>query len=601
MPVNSERCRAKLAKLGGAIADLDLNNPTAVQQFLRKARSPSLWDYVTELWINSILAGPKSWIINEVGNIATALKALPERAVAAGIEQGMAPLQHRPPERFFSEVSAEAFGAISGIKEGLQAGLYTLKNGFSLEQASKYEFARTAFPGTFGRVVRMPTTIMEAADTMNYAINYRGALATLGVRQVKKEGLRGEKALERMADLKLDPPEEMIKQASDIANYRLFRNDPGVVANTLISLREKYPPFRFVVPFIRTPVNLVKYGLARSPVGLVNPSLWRHIAQGNPEASDQLARVFLGSVMAAGIAWKFHEGKITGAVPKNPAERDRFYREGKVPYAVRIGDAWVQYQRLEPFNQPIAQVAVAIEAMKANDKDAGERAARAVSTLAQNLTSQTYASGIMSLLQLTSDVGQYGPKWAGHLASGFVPQSGALRTVAQTIDPVFRRPTNFGESLMSGLPGLSKNVPPITTAFGEQAQREFPGMTGAAAGATSAIFPIRINPAHQTLVDNELEKVRYEVSFVGSSINNMDLNTEQKQRYQEIAGQETYNQLNSLFQSPTYQNIATRDAKKNAIQGVIEKARKQAREMLRREFPEIPEPAQRGGGGIPGQ
>jgi len=57
--------------------------------------------------------------------------------------------------------------------------------------------------------------------------------------------------------------------------------------------------------------------------------------------------------------WK--DDKVTGAVPKNEAERDAFYRQGKLPYSVKVNDTYYSFRRFEPFNVPISQAISAFE------------------------------------------------------------------------------------------------------------------------------------------------------------------------------------------------------------------------------------------------
>ena len=566
--------RDKLDEIAGALGKLDLTNPVAVNNFIRSVQKPGFWDYVMELFINSILSGPKTHIINELSNIALMVGSPVERFTAAGIERGLAPLQGRKVARFFAEVPTDAFGAIEGIPEGIAGGLSTLKNGITPTQASKWEFRRTAFKGKLGRVIRAPGTALEAADTMNYAMNYRAALNANILREAKVQGLRGTALVERVAELKAAPTEALMKEAARIAEYRLFRQPPGAITTQLLGLREKVPPLKFVIPFLNTPINLFKYGLERSPVGMFNPSLWRNLAAKNPAASDQLARVFLGSTLAAAIAWKFQEGRITGAVPTNRAERDRFYREGKQPFSMRIGDRWVQYQRLEPLNQPIGQVAAALLAIEQKDTDARDKIGTAVITLAENLVSQTYLSGLADFLNATAHIERSGEAFLMRTASGMVPASSLLRTVTQQVDPTIRKGTTPVERLEAGIPGLSQNVPPRLTAFGQEAERQ-----------TTSWFPIGISKAQQSQVDAELERVGMEVGFVGATIQKKELTQEQQQRYQVLAGQQTYKNLQVLFTSAGYRAVAVSDEnRRKTITAAITRARNTARAALAKEF-----------------
>lgn len=255
---------------------------------------PKALDYFTEFFYNSILSGPKTHIINALSNTITTTLSPVERALSASVEQGLARLQGRQVERFFAEVPADVFGAIQGIDEGVQSAIYVFKNGISPAQATKWEFRPRAFQGVSGRIINAPSTTLEAADVLNRSINYRAALNATIIRAAKVEGLKGKLLAERIAELKLSPTAPIMKEANRIAEYRLFRQEAGNVISHLMAFRDSFPPLRFVIPFLRTPTNLVKFGLERSPVGLMNPKLWRNIVGKNPEASDQIARIFLG-------------------------------------------------------------------------------------------------------------------------------------------------------------------------------------------------------------------------------------------------------------------------------------------------------------------
>lgn len=556
-----------LGEIAGDLAALDVDNPVAVNDFIRNVVKPGRGDYINELYINSLLSGPKTHIINAISNTINTLMSPLERGVAAGVESVLAPLQRRAPERFFAEVPADVFGAFSGIQEGSRTALYTLRNGISPGQASKWEFQRTAFRGKLGRIIRAPTTTLEAADNLNYSINYRAALNALALRRARGAGLRGQPVAERMADLLANPPADLLRSAAETAEYRLFRNDPGAFANWIMQGRERFPILRFVIPFIKTPANLLKYGLARSPAGFFNPSLRRNLMAKNPEAADQIARAMIGSVLAASVAVLFGQGKITGQVPKDAAARDRFYREGKMAYSVRIGDQWVQYQRLEAFNQPLSQVATVVDAINARDKTANEKVAVAIQTLVQNLGSQNYMAGLNNVVQAIEDPDRYGSNFLSRFAASAVPHSSLLRSGAQVADPTFRRPRTFTETLAAGLPGASKTVPPIITAFGEESQR----------GLTRALSPIQVSPAQQSRVDAGLERLGMEVGFVGKTIKGVELTREEQEEYQRLAGQETYKALDRFFGS---RPNARGEAQKKLAEKAVDEARERARTKL---------------------
>lgn len=562
--------RDKVEEIARLLGQLDVNDPVSVNQFIRNLQKPGMSDYVTELYYNSILSGPKTHIVNSLSNTLNAFVSPFERAVAAAVDIPLSKLQGRKLSRLFSEVPADAFGAVEGIKDGVRAFGRTMKTGISPEQASKYELQRTrAFTGKFGRVVNLPSTALEAADAMMYQVNYRAAFKATAKRMSGGSP-------ERYAELLSNPTKELMAEADHIAEYRLYRQEPGKTTSAIMGLRESisiggFKPLRYIVPFIRTPANLLKYGLERSPAGWLNPKLWKNIAIKNPEAADQIARAAMGSVAASALAWYVLEGKITGAAPTNPAERDRFYRDGKQPFSVRIGNKWVSYQRLEPFNQTFGQVAAAIDALKANDKDVAGKVAQAVSTISQNLVSQTYMSGLSNAIDMISQPERY----AGDVFTKFAtalgtPMSSATRTVAQVFDPTVRQPGTLGESFKAGIPGLSQQVPAKIDVFGQEVTRKSPAWS-----------PINITPAEETTLTKELDRLKYNIGFVSDVIGGVKLDRVTATRYQQLAGNYTKQAVAGLILTSTYK--AANDVyKEKLLDSVISNARERAKYEITR-------------------
>ena len=571
-------------RLSDSLAAIDMNDPYQVGAMIRDFTKPNFWDYLIEYRTNAILFGPKTHIINGLSNAAQVFVSFTERGLAAGVERGLAPLYGRAPERFVGEMGAEMMGALSGIPEGIRVAAKVLKTGISPTDASKLEIRRQAFKGTLGRVIRAPSTALEMADAMFYNINYPAALNTLTYRQARMEGKSGAAILARMAELKANPSIRLMEEARRTAEYRLFRAELGPLGQALMRVRERHPWMKVIVPFVRTPTNIVKYGLERSPLGLANPSLWKNLGLfgGKPsaEASDQLARIVLGSSIAGVFALLYAAGRLTGRAPENAAERDRFYREGKVAYAVKVGDSWVQYQRLEPMNLTITQTASALDALRNDEKDGAAKLAFVVGNIARNSLDQPWLTGMSDVFKLLDEPERYGTQYAGRLGASFLPASSLLRTAAQVTDPTIRKPKSLPESLMASIPGLSRNVPPSLTAFGEEARRQSPGWS-----------PIGVSRAQQSALDAELERLGEEIGFVGTSIGGVKLTPEQKRQYQVLAGQASYSRLASLVQDPLYAPLS--DANKvrvidSAINGAREGARAQMQVRLAEQAPAGP-------------
>lgn len=555
----------QIEDIAAALEKIDINNPAAVNNFLRGLQKPELWDYVRELWINSVLSGPPTHMVNILSNAANTMLSPVERGLAAAADTIVAPIQGRARERFFSEVKADAFGAMQALPEATKAMLIALRDGISPASATKLEVRKQAFRGPLGAAIRAPGTALEAMDSFFYTLNYRAALNANIMRQARSEKLTGQALIERIAELQADPSYQLIKGARATAEYRVFR-EPSDVANAIIHLREKAPVLQFFIPFVRTPTNLVKFGIERSPLGFYDA--FRQVAKGNPEAADKMARAAMGSVIAGGIALQFEAGNITGAAPKNSAERDRFYREGKQPYSMKIGGKWVSYQKIEPFNQPIAQVAAFMEAAKDKNASPTQLAGRAAMTIADNLVSQSYLTGISTLINAFTDPERYAGNVLTRIATGFQPYSSASRFATRLTDDTIRKPEGLEEAFKAQIPGMSKDVPPRLDAFGNVVKRQSPPWS-----------PIPVTPANQSQVDAELERVGVEVGFVGDSIANIAMSREQQAAYQKAAGRVTYQVYEQLLGDSSYQALP--DAMKALA---LERAKDKVRDIVRKEM-----------------
>lgn len=557
-----------MQNLAEAIKTLDLSDPLKVNAFVRAVNKPEWTDYLYELWINSILSGPVTQLRNIFGNATATLYNPVERISAAGVEQIGARLTGRTPERFWQEAPAALVGAARGVPEGVRGALETLKYGFNPADVGKLEIRRQAFAGKPGRVIRFPTNMLEAADSFFHAINYRSALYGNAVRQARSEGLKGLAIENRVIELIQNPPSGLVKGATDEAERLLFRQDPGGVANWLMSGRSKVPGLKYVVPFVKTPANLLKYGVRHSPLGLADVPMWKRFMAGNPAASDEVARTLMGSAVGTGLGTLVATGVIdvTAGAPTDFLERDRFYREGKLPFAVKLPQVgWVQYNQIPVLDSTLTAVGSVIQGVR-NGENVDDIAADALGTITQNLLDKSYLNGLTNLLDALDDPSRYLERFLTRQVSGFIPYSAALRQTAQTLDRTIRDPENPLENIMAGIPGLTGEVPPRLTAFGEESQRAFPS-------------PIQVGIGEQSPIDAELERLGMDITFVSDQIGSRELTREQRDAYQRMAGQQVQQALSDLISLPAYQNFSD-VAKEQAIARTIGSVRDEVRELL---------------------
>jgi hypothetical protein len=90
---------------------------------------------------------------------------------------------------------------------------------------------------------------------------------------------------------------------------------------------------------------------------------------------------------------------------------------------------------------------------------------------AGSILDQSFLSGLSALVDALGDPERYGTRFVQQLATGFVPFSGALRTVTQASDPYQRAPHSIAEGVQAIIPGQSDKLPPRLTRFGQPVER----------------------------------------------------------------------------------------------------------------------------------
>ena len=166
------------------------------------------------------------------------------------------------------------------------------------------------------------------------------------------------------------------------------------------------------------------------------------------------------------------EDRITGAAPTNKTEREAFFRQGKLPWAIKFGDTYYSYRRIEPFNTVIASVAIAHDKITnaKDDETATEIFGNMVESLLENLIDSSYFNGLTNLLDR---FGRRTGMFQRHLAS-FVPYSSFWRSINRSYEVATEGETKVREtkSLLGAfsqvIPGMSAKVPARLNVWGEE-------------------------------------------------------------------------------------------------------------------------------------
>ena len=454
---------AEAAKL---LAKIDPSNPAHLNDFVEKITPSSTADKVFEAYRNSLLSGPATVIKKGASELTMLTLETAKKLAAAGISK----LKGGDEQRFASEAYWFAKGAIDGLSHIRPA----LTGELDLADAPGFErTGQQAIKGTVGDIVRLPSSILSKQTNAMYVLSYFGELNAQAARVAISEGLSGPELAARQEYLVEHPTSQMTKAANDTALHNTFQRDLGAFGKKVQGAIQTDPTglLRYLVPFVRTPINIAKEGAYYSPYGLLKGTLKGDV--------DMQARGAVGSALAAGIAYLALNNYITGGGPVDPHKRETLEATGWMPYSVKIGDRYVSYRRLEPTGLSFALVADAVHGMSHGDAEvvSQSKADTAIAHVARSLQDASFVPTLTALTEAITNPGSRAQNFISREVGSLVPA--LVKDVAQAQDRTVRRPTGIAQTLESRIPGLTQNVPAVIDVTGKPVQRPVSALGGA--------------------------------------------------------------------------------------------------------------------------
>lgn len=611
---------SEIQGLARAIASVD--DPTAINVMARELGKGRFGKSLYQVWINGLLSSPKTHAVNILSNAMVAVWAIPERYLAAGISKHVYDGQIST-----GEVSAQAFGLVKGVRDGARLviagnkaagmdGLGDVFDAFAKSEIHNRDISAEAFgldpAGAFGsgidmmgKVINAPGSMLAVEDKFFKSIGYRMELNALAYRTANSEGLEGEEFAARVSDILNDPPDNLKADALDAAHYQTFTKELGSIGKSFQKAVQRIPGMKLVVPFIRTPTNILKYTFERTPLAYMSSAIRADIKAGGARASQAQARVAMGTMAMLITADMTSEGTVTGRGPSDHKLRSLKMATGWKPYSIKVGDRWYEYSRTDPIGMIIGLSADISElSMNANDEDTEIMATAAALALANNLANKTYMSGLYDFIGAidpsnpTNDPGKYLADFTG----SFMPFSSFIRNTTNAIDPIVRDTTavvrgedgqvdevaSYFEELLNRqrklIPGYSDDLPPRRDLFGEEINRS--SELGIGYDFVSPIASRIDNPdaVVQVMLDNKVS-----INQAPRTVNGVQLTAEEYSDFVEMAGKPMKEYLDKLIPSEGFQRLSNGPdgMKAEVIKDVVRQFREQAKGELIRKYPHL--------------
>lgn len=587
-------------ELRGFLRTVNLDDPVGVANAARTLYQPSLSDVAGWLWYNSLLSSPVGRVRDSISSAMASLSYPLETAAAVPFDVAQSRLTGSPRTVRMGEVKAEYVGMLSALSDAWKDARSVLRYGFTEGQA-RADLAvaarepssiplpggrRAPIPDPVRAGVSTPSRLITANDAFWGALAQNASIRAQAVRLAEGEGLRGPALAERVGELATNPTDDMVTEAIRTRRYRVWQED-SKFSKALGGIRDIPLVGRIILPFVQTPVNLARYAAERSPLAVpmllgeqVGAALGKTTRPTPQHTSEMLGRAAIGSTIMLGMYQLAEKGEITGAAPKDDAERDASYRTGAQPYSVRVGDQWHNYQTwgLAPL---LASAAAIHEAVTNGHSDSAAAAfAAGVFGVAKSLTDQPFMQGITSFAEAWDDPGRRGISYLEQLARMPVPSG--LQFLTRATDPLVRDPDGPWEALVGAFPGASRTLPPKQDAMGRDVERA-PTQQG-----PLALLPTRPTLAKDDPVEQELARLQ-QAGFkvqphavprqMTVAEQTVPLERGERRQYQAAAGKLAYATLSALVSDPRWSRLPD-EAKSAAIQDVMDTSRATARAQL---------------------
>jgi len=529
-----------------------------------------------EAWINFLLSGPQTHAVNVLSNTLTIGWAIPEHMLAAGIGK-----LHGGEKILGKEVAARAAAVGPGLLSGARRGLKALVTGEPSDVLSKIETSKyRAIPGKLGSVIRTPGRLLTAEDEFFKGISYDMELYAQATRKAASEGLKGRELAKKVQAYIANPTEEMVQKSTYNAQYKTFTKPLGSFGKNIQSLSNSHPLAKLILPFIRTPVNIVKFAGERTPLALFSKEV-KAILGGRDGAAArdlQLARLGMGTAVSAMAYNLASEGKITGGGPTDPKEKAAMYLTGWQPYSVKIGDKYYSYGRLEPLGILLGYAADAANiAKKTNKAEAGELGALILASVTKNLTNKTFLKGISDLVEAYTDAERYGDSWIKNYAGTVVPTG--VAQWARVEDPILRQTNTVLEKIRSRIPYYSKDLLPIRDLYGDPIK--FEGGLG-----PDIVSPVYVSSKENNYLSDEMVRLKFFPTLPSKQIGSVELTPKQYDELSVSAGKKLKKALDMFTSSIDYQFLPDQ-VKIDTMKEIVTKTRKAAREELQIKYIDI--------------
>ena len=248
--------------------------------------------------------------------------------------------------------------------------------------------------------------------------------------------------------------DEMAMFAADEA--KLTKSLTGV-AKDIDKIFDKLPFLKPYFLFARTGVNALQMTSKYTP--LLNLRIKEHTdiftkswddpellqygiksqADLNVAKATARGRMAIGYSFTALVAGMGLNGTITGNGPPDRALRRSWIQQGWQPRSFKIGNSYVSYEALEPFNSFFSVAGDIVDSQKVMGEEwVGNWYGRMAHLIGANVVNKSFMAGLLQISDLLTSQGGDTPRAAANLVNNQIPLAGLRNEIGKVFSPGMR-------------------------------------------------------------------------------------------------------------------------------------------------------------------
>jgi hypothetical protein len=370
------------------------DDANATQKVIAWATKNKTWNIANEVWINALLSNPTTHIVNMSSNfVNTFLKPL---------EAGVGSLIRLENAKKYAKIRAEGANAITtlaGLTKYLDDVVNYTRLSFKRSDgiiagsgATKLDNPTKNIKGKVGTFVNIPTRFLNSEDEFFKQINYRARMYSIAVQKALADNASKTKKVG--SNLKTKKPitefeakvDQYFREGFDetgtiginpdalkYAQEATFTQELFGVFGKIQDIANNYPYVRQIIPFVKTPINLMMAIVDRTPLGFARKQFRDDFfgRSGNLYRTAQVrGQIATGFALITYANYLASTGQITGSTSlpsdapiKSKGLKDLNRSLGFQPYSLRTFNEetgkyeYYAFGRLDPFGAFLGLVA----------------------------------------------------------------------------------------------------------------------------------------------------------------------------------------------------------------------------------------------------